>query len=225
MMGYSRSVLLTVLSLLSLSSAVIRNIKFASPLQALTIWDPETKEEASQVGPTPRLRFLFKFQAGLSAEREVKRQLEEQRSAVEVADATSDWADQAAAADFQNRAREDLLMGDAYDQAVATVDGELKRRQRDQKRRRRNANKYQFVGVVQRPSDPTAVKWYARPKPAGAKWSLRLLHVNREAIVKDLYDHGKIDIFAKYKNTGVVDEKTQQPIVECEYSVKERTWK
>ena len=73
-----------------------------------------------------------------------------------------------------------------------------------------NPNKYQFVGLIKKPKttggsggkegDP--IQWYARPKPRHAKWSVRLVHVNKDAIIKDLFDQGKIDIFAKYTNTG-----------------------
>merc|ERR1712238_447392 len=31
---------------------------------------------------------------------------------------------------------------------------------------------------------------------------IRMIHVNKDAIIKDLFDRGKIDIFAKYTNTG-----------------------
>jgi len=46
------------------------------------------------------------------------------------------------------------------------------------------------------------ISWYARPKPKNANWTIRMIHVNKDAIIKDLFDRGKIDIFAKYTNTG-----------------------
>ena len=91
-------------------------------------------------------------------------------------------------------------------------------------RKGKNPNAYQFVGVVKRRSDKP-ISWYARKKPADAKWSVRLVHVNQDAIIKDLFNRGKIDIFAKYKNTGKVDEETNVPVITSKYEVRERSWK
>lgn len=87
----------------------------------------------------------------------------------------------------------------------------------------RNPNQYQFVGVVNDASD-SPITWYARPKPSHARWSLRLVHVHREAILKDLFDQGKIDIFAKYENRGL-DPESSQPRVEATYQVRPRSWR
>ena len=59
----------------------------------------------------------------------------------------------------------------------------------------------------------------------GAKWLVRLVHVNRGAILKDLFHAGKIDIFARYVNTGTRAEATnQQPVIASNYIVRERSW-
>lgn len=98
---------------------------------------------------------------------------------------------------------------------------------------------YQFVGIVNAPDKVKKgkrekVTWYARPKPADSKWSLRLVHVDRTAIVRDMFVNGKVDVYGKYVNTGtmVVDrdsdgkeKPTRMPIIEGRYSVKKRSWK
>lgn len=210
------------------ASTSVRTLRMASPLQALTLWDDATKEHAARVGPTPRLRWLYKFQAGLSAEQEARRQLKDvEWDSVDTTATSTNWADQAAA----QQSLTEQLAGNAFDQAVAAVQGELDRRQQQKPLSVPHRHRYQFVGVIQPPSSATAVQWYARPKPAHARWSLRLLHVNRAAVLKDLYDQKKIDIYAKYTNTGRFvgedeDQKTTTiPIVERTYTARERSWK
>lgn len=200
-------------------------IRFASPLQSLTIPDREQVQELS----TKRQRFLPRFKAGLQAEVEARRDLAAKRTS-ELQDAavsgSSDWAQRTTVAERSRRAKEDEIVEQAYDMAVAQFDKNHKLKDAGSKSASKNA--YQFVGVISRrkgSSSGKPITWYARPKPAGAKWSVRLLHVNQDAIIKDLFNRGKIDIFAKYKNTGKVDEETKTPIVTSTYEVRERSWK
>lgn len=94
------------------------------------------------------------------------------------------------------------------------------------------------MGLVDRTKKEQSISWHARPKPENAKWSVRLVHVNKDAIIKDLFNRGKIDIFAKYTNTGrqvetvekgedgeTVTKKTTVPIVTTKYEVRERSLK
>jgi len=226
----------------------IRQLEIAIPLQALTIWDPEAKEAVAESGgATFRSRFLPRFRAGLQAEADARRKLAmaeqqlsddnkmaQQPSAAVGSSQTStsqkNWAKQAATAERQQALVRERLIEQAYDEAVAA---QMEAQQANQSSQRKNANKFQFVGVVNSYS-PTAdsnnnkkppITWYARPKPATAKWSVRLVHVNREAVLKDLYNRGKIDVFGRYENTGERDPKTGQPIVTGHYRVRERSWK
>lgn len=84
--------------------------------------------------------------------------------------------------------------------------------------------------------------WYARKKPQNAKWSLRIIHPNRDAILRDLFVKGKIDLFSRYENEGaavrggatggegggspaVEGEGGRKPSVRAHYRVKERSWR
>lgn len=220
-----RSLRITTLLLLSSSVLAVRNLQIASPLQSLTIWDPEVKEELmeSGVGPSFRSRFLSKFGVGLQAEADARKQLESETREQQQVDATStDWASQAASSESEQRMAKEKIVEQAYDQAVAQFDTKTAK----QMQRKQNSNKFQFVGVVNSLKEgEKPITWYSRKKPASAKWSVRLVHVNRDAIVKDLYNRGKIDIFGRYDNSGEIDEKTNQPIVTSQYTVRQRSWK
>jgi hypothetical protein len=208
----------------------IRTLRFASPLQSLTIPDPEMKDEEDL--NTPRKRFLPKFFAGLTAEAEARKEVALKRSReLQSSDLEgSDWADKLVASDKVRREQEDAFVESVYDQAIAGVDSVEKTLIKgSQTLSRKSPNKFQFVGIIDRKKAAANVSspitWYARKKPASAKWSLRLVHVNQDAIIKDLFNRGKIDIFAKYKNTGVIDEETKTPIITSRYEVRERSWK
>ena len=244
---------MALLLLLLLSSSfqqhvvAVRQLEIAIPLQALTIWDPEAKEAVAESGATFRSRFLPRFRAGLQAEAEARRKLAmaeqqqlednkvaQQQQAVAIGSSkentAKNWAKQAATAERQQALVRERLIEQAYDEAVAAqMDAQQANQSSSQKK---NANKFQFVGVVNSysPTDNNnnkkpPITWYARPKPATAKWSVRLVHVNREAVLKDLYNRGKIDVFGRYENTGERDPKTGQPIVTGHYRVRERSWK
>eukprot|EP00980_Cylindrotheca_fusiformis_P019345 scaffold6638_cov127-Cylindrotheca_fusiformis.AAC.29 len=192
-----------------------RLLKFASPLQSLTIPDVEVKENIKP----KRQSFLHRYKAGLQAEVETRRELAAKRTKeIQDAAASNDgWAENRAARDQSRRAMEEKLAERAYDEAIAKV------RSQEGKFTGTSSNKYQFVGVVNRGGEKP-IKWYARPKPSDSKWSVRLVHVNKDAIIKDLFNRGKVDVFAKYKNTGSLDEETQTPIVTSKYEVKPRSW-
>jgi hypothetical protein len=216
----SRFVVAISLVVLTQQSVVmaVRNLRIASPLQSFTIWDTEAKEEQA----TPRSRFLPKFKAGLEAEAKARKLIAEKRDQKLQADATSsDWAKQAASTTRRMFASDEKLAEEAFDKAVSQFDQSKKL----SKRKATNPNKYQFVGVVNPSSNGTPITWYAREKPRDSKWSVRLVHANRDAIVKDLYNRGRVDVFAKYENTGQKDEETRSPIITSNYSVKARSWK
>eukprot|EP00531_Pseudo-nitzschia_arenysensis_P004585 CAMPEP_0116126416 /NCGR_PEP_ID=MMETSP0329-20121206/6321_1 /TAXON_ID=697910 /ORGANISM="Pseudo-nitzschia arenysensis, Strain B593" /LENGTH=280 /DNA_ID=CAMNT_0003620499 /DNA_START=79 /DNA_END=921 /DNA_ORIENTATION=- len=186
-----KNALLTLLSLAAGASAV-REVQFVSPLQSLTIPDPEhvEKHPENEMGAleTPRRRFLPRFLAGLQAE---------------------------------NTVREQIAMGRINTSADDDVDVSGK----DWVGKTKAVNLLDYW-IEQTPRNP--FPGTARPKPSGAKWSVRLLHVNKDAIVKDLFDQGKVDIFAKYTNTGKFQIKgegenakpTSIPIVTSKYESK-----
>lgn len=99
---------------------------------------------------------------------------------------------------------------------------------------------YQFVGVVNKNKQSTTnsnndVTWYARKKPKSSKWNVRLIHVNQDAVLRDLFVKGKIDLFAGYKNEGMgvvggsvedgEESNNGRPKILGEYTVKERSWR
>ena len=190
-------------------------IRFASPLQSLTIPDRDVKEELA----TKREQFLPRFRAGLKAEVDARRDIASKRTADVQAAAVSgsDWAENTISSERARRSFEEDLVEQAFDSAVATLD-------QKGKKSRKPDSAYQFVGVVNRKKSGKPITWYARPKPTDSKWSVRLVHVNKGAIIKDLFNRGKVDIFAKYKNTGKLDEETKAPIVTGEYEVRPRSW-
>lgn len=196
----------------------VRNLQIASPLQAFTIWDVETKEELV----TPRSRFLPKFKAGLEAEAKTKKQIAEKRDQkLQAAATSSNWAKEAAAADRQMRASDEQAVEQSFDRTVAQHEPT----KNEKNPKAKNPNRYQFVGVINPASEETAISWYAREKPADSKWSVRLVHANRAAIIKDLFSRRKIDVFARYQNTGKKDEEMKTPVIESKYSVRQRSWK
>ena len=200
----------------------IRGLQFASPLQSLTIPDEEAKETLND---TPRSRFLPKFRLGLKAEVQTRRKLMSSRTKEMTDSARSDpdWAKKAADAEEERRDKEDEIVEQVYDTALASLDaGDGKEKKSKSKK---SVNEYQFVGVIDPKEEKKPISWYARKKPSNAKWSVRLVHVNKDVIIKDLFDQGKVDIFATYKNTGKVDEETNTRVVTAKYEVRERSWK
>lgn len=203
------------------------SMRFASPLQALTIWD-NSEEPAA-----PRDKYLQKFKAGLEAESKVREELKKKHDAFLSSQDTSspEWAQKAGRYERVRKAREERMTEKAYDEAVKRVEAEQKKLEVAAAPK---SGGYQFVGVVNKDDPVKAISWYARKKPTDSKWSLRLVHVNKDAIVKDLFNRRKVDIFSKYKNNGyktivpAVEGKSdeiKQLDVKAEYEVREKSWR
>lgn len=215
-----------VLLLCKMASASMR---FASPLQVLTIWD--TNDEPM----SPREKYLQKYKAGLEAEKKVREELKKKHDAFlsKQDTASPEWAEKAVRYERVRKSREERLVEKAYDEAVKRVEAEQKGKESGPVAVKKNT--YQFVGVVNSKDENKPVTWYARTKPEKANWSLRLVHVNRDAIIKDLFDRGKVDIFSKYKNDGfkTAAGSDQGPstheqrslLVKAQYEVRERSWR
>lgn len=225
---YNLTILILIFLCTTLPVFAIRKLQIVSPLQALTIWDPEIKEEIARSGEgtNPRSRFLPRFRAGLQAEASMQKRINENDKLAQqnliVGASKEEWAVEARSIDIQRIDASKKTVELAYDQAVAKFD-EVNKHAKGS--RMKNSNRYQFVGVVNGESSGSPITWYVREKPANAKWSLRLVHVNREALLKDLYMQGKIDVFGRYENTGQRDEKSGQPIIVGKYSVREQSLK
>jgi hypothetical protein len=251
-------------------------VQIASPLQSLTIWDDDVKNDEKSI-PTLRQLFLEKFRLGLLAEKQSRDELvrTNQLQSTAVLDGTIDpnspnWINTVLYKEQKQIYDNEKFIESAYDNAIDKASKEYKQQQiqsrlrRIQKRKSLSKNqrqKYQFVGVinnkkigkvkstdkegqhVQNQQQP--ITWYAREKPIDSTWTVRLVHVNRRSIIKDLFDNGKIDIFASYKNLGPstsssttatastssenqvssTSSTSLQPKVVAEYSVRKKTWK
>jgi len=234
----------------SVSVSALKEVRFASPLQSLTIPDPELlvkvpappkKDEAPQQGvlKTHRRNFLPRFLTGLKAENTAREQIALGLVKIDEAgeeDAFDvggkDWVGKAKSAEERRRRREDAIVEKAHDAAMVKYNAAIMNS--NSKSKKSNSNKYQFVGLLDKANKKKPISWHARPKPQNAKWSVRLVHVNKDAIVKDLFDQGKIDIFAKYTNTGKtevevgkdnISKETNIPIVTKKYEGRQRSWK
>ncbi|OEU05877.1 hypothetical protein FRACYDRAFT_203815 [Fragilariopsis cylindrus CCMP1102] len=221
-----------------------KNIRFASPLQSLTIPDPEFRRMLE----TPRTKFLPKFLTGLTAENHIREEIAV--GTVKISDYSNDndddsfdvsgqdWVGNTKTAEAKRKRREDTVVEDAYDTAIASFEQQQEQQRLSSKKMKKkkmtNSNKYQYVGVVginnnkdkkEKKMNSPPISWYARPKPKHSNWSVRLLHVNKDVIIKDLFDQGKIDIFAKYTNTGQTMQSLQAPVVTTKYEARERSWK
>jgi len=208
---------------------VTETLRFLSPLQSLTLFP----KEDTRAHRTPRDKFLPKFRAGLAAEGRVRDTIAREDGVYddEDGDVRDGWETRSEEEDRKRVEGEEERAEGAFDSAAAVVEeeglvggGGVVR------------SKYQFVGVVQPPSSGSGkmVKWYAKKRPKGSKWNLRLVHVNRDAIIKDLVNRGKVDIYGEYVNTGKSiedpDDKVDtsivsKPLIEGRYSVKERSWR
>jgi hypothetical protein len=221
--------LLSLSVLLALCQTASASMRFASPLQALTVWD-----NAEPV--SPRDKYLQKYKAGLEAENKVREELKKKHTEflTKQDTASPEWAKRAVRYERVRKVREERLVEKAYDEAVKRVDAEQSQKETDASTQ--HSNKYQYVGVVSKDEGKAPITWYARAKPAKANWSLRLVHVNKDAIIKDLYNQGKVDVFAKYKNEGfktitteedgaAPDQVQKELSVKGQYAVRERSWR
>lgn len=220
--------------------AASKPINFASPLKSLTIPDGEPF-------PTPRAKFLFKFKAGVEAERETRKKIAEEAKRlrqfeegdVEIVDDDADffessrWATMSAEKFDSYKEDKRKEVASSFDAGFSSGASRLESviTGSTDSTSSKSANNYQFVGVVQPNKN---VKWYARYKPKDSKWSVRVINVDKAALLRDLFVRGKIDLYSSYKNTGTQaraygiendDFDYKGACIEVEYTVKERSWK
>lgn len=223
-------------------------LHFTSPIQSFTIFDKSALSSPDYA--SPRRKFLPRFRAGLVAERRAREALaEEQRKGildfddgqVESGDG-SGWAEASAAADERKKKVMEERVEAAFDAAVKEYDERMAARKKILPASS-SSGKYQFVGVVNngtRNARNNAVTWFARKKPKRSKWNVRLVHVNRDAVLRELFVRGKVDVYGKYINEGldkaafeaadksgqnVDDRVAMKPCVKAQYLIKERSWK
>lgn len=203
---------------------VSKTLQILSPLQSLTFFSKETESSTT----TPRDDFLPKFQTGLTAETKTKERLARRRellSANEDIGSGEGWEKRLEERERIRDEQEAQIVDEVWDKATAPF----------QKKGGAGSasapnSKYQFVGVIQPPASDQKVKWYARKRPTGSKWNIRMIHVNKDAIIRDMFTSGKVDVMGKYVNTGKpLDEMKEgenpsmRPLIKGEYIVKPRS--
>jgi len=224
-------------------------MQFASPLQSFTIFDKSSKSSSTAISSS-RAKFLPRFRAGLAAERrareeETRRRLYEDEDEEDF-DEGGDWAEMSAAAEERRTKAFERKIEGAYDGATARFDRADLARQSKLASSRAMAGGgdgeggYQFVGVVGGGEEKKSVVWYARKKPRGSKWSARLVHVNRDAALRDIFAKGKADVVGRYVNEGIPEPVLEaaedggmevdggnklKPVVRAQYSLRERSWR
>jgi hypothetical protein len=169
----------------------------------------------------------------------------------------SGWAEASAGADERRRKVAEARVEAAHDAAVRVYDERVAAAASSPGRgvaapaAPGDGGGFQFVGVVNdgraapRGNDGGAssspVTWYARRRPRGSKWNVRLVHVNRDAVLRDLFVRGRVDVFGRYVNEGTAsssgatssaaaddagdDAAAARPRVTARYAVRERSWR
>jgi len=234
-----------------------RTLQFASPLRTLTLFPKSSSDTTADTATitTPRQAFLPKFAAGLTAERRVKeriaaqrkQQLMEENAMMEDDDGggaySNEWDKQSEEAERQSILMEELRMERAHDRAVAKLERASASSAAAACSIGNKNSKYQFVGVVKETNNE--IEWFAQKKKNPNSWNVRLVHVNKDALIRDLFVRGKVDIYGKYVNTGKLADPVPEteageegqssspsnklqigrPLIEAQYSVRERSWK
>lgn len=203
---------------------VTKTLKILSPLQSLTFFQEDETAETT----TPRDDFLPKFQAGLTTETKTREQLARRREMLtndEISAGSDGWGKEMEERERDRSEKEEEIVDKAWDHVTAPF-----QKTPDTSAVSSSGSKYQFVGVIQPPNSEKKVKWYARKRLTGSKWNVRMLHVNKDAIVRDMFTSGKVDIMGKYVNTGKSADEVKEgeqpslrPLIKGEYSVKPRT--
>ena len=198
---------------------VSKTLQFLSPLQSLTLFPKEISTS------TPRDEFVPKFKAGLAAEKAAREHVVKQRELSDDEEYVGEgWEKRSEEAEKSRAERDDQFIEKSFDNAIAKFEEEPSAEMK--------GSKFQFVGVVQPPNAEKKIKWYARKRPSNSKWNVRLLHVNRDVVVRDLFVNGKVDVFGKYVNTGEKlgelkegeDPSTlRKPLIKADYSIKKRS--
>ena len=162
---------------------------------------------------------------------------------------SNDWDKRSEAADRQRLKMEGLRMERAHDRAIAKYEQQLTNKPSTATNNNNRNNPYQFVGVIHSSNQKNTnnekqeIQWFARKKKNPDSWNVRLVHVNKDALLRDLFVRGKVDIYGEYINTGNFitentknndnqDTQTQpsspqfgRPLLQTKYSVKPRSWR
>ena len=206
---------------MNMGRRVSKTLKFISPLQSLTLFPKEIPTT------TPREEFVTKFKAGLGAEKKAREQILNKKDFADDPEYVGKgWEKRSEEMERLKSEKEDRFVEKSYDEAIAGL-----KEVRPESVQTKGSN-LQFVGIVQPLDAENKVKWYARKRPSNSKWNMRLLHVDKGAVMRDLFVNKKIDVFAKYANTGKPRDALQEgedpstprrPLIEADYNIKKRS--
>jgi hypothetical protein len=224
---------------------------FAPGLRSLTIYDSESSAGAGN--PSHREVFLKKLRAGLEAEQPVRdayaaRHAALEEDAIKRSKASKkrngyineeEWEEELFDASVELEKEEEKAIEAAFDVGFASIKEDV-----NPKTPKANPikmkNEYQYVGVVNSPKAVRKgvaasgaageqsmfgeqVQWYAQKKKKKSNWSLRIMHVDRAAILHHHFQKGKLDFYGRYKNTGKRNEQTGAIEVDAIYSARPRS--
>ena len=220
-----------------------KTLQFVSPLQSLTIFPKEVIKEHK----SPREEYLDQLKAGLTAEERVRESIALERRSRDIEEKDDieyvgpGWDKKSIEKEKSRLEKEALRLEQAFDVGVRKhekLSSKAKLEKKDTGKLAKRSSDYQFVGVIQPSMDENTpiVKWYARKRPSdlSSKWNVRLIHVNRDAIIRDLFVQGKVDIYGQYVNTGIfandgttgeITSVLGKPLIEKNYSVRGRSWR
>lgn len=213
---------------------IIKPLQFISPLQTFTIFNKDCIEKS------PRKIFFPKFRAGILAEKMARDTIAKTSEMCDDGEVSNemDLSKMAGKVDaFKEKAKAKKIerlynnyMNRLFPNDSVNTNGKVVNK--------KSVSKYQIVGIVRPPSiGGKAIDWYARKRPANSKWYVRLVHPNRDAILRDLFIHGKIDIYGEYINTGKVSDQLGgdnnhgqipigvKPLIEGKYTIRKRSWR
>lgn len=233
-----------------------KNVRIVSPLRSFTIWDDDIIHNNNNVIKTRREFFLERFRIGLQAEVDAMKKTMMQSSTSTMVDPNDpNWSIRIEKEYRNIDSKNDKLIERAYDNAIQQFQHEEKMKKKQHKHKHNNNNYkslYQFVGVINhhnKKDEP--ITWYTRRKRNLTKdWTIRLIHVDRNMILYDLFRNSKLDIYGTYNNHGIDNNNeplndpsstttgsgsstitaatinnNYQPTITSQYHVRSKSWK
>ena len=82
--------------------------------------------------------------------------------------------------------------------------------------------KYQFVGIINEKSG--RVEWHCRRAKTSKGFKLRMLQVNKNAMIRDMLLDKSVDVYVTYRNSGKVNPENGKFLIEPKYELKDRRW-
>jgi len=213
---------------------IIKPLQFISPLQTYTIFTKDCIEKS------PREIFIPKFRAGIMAGKIARESIEKTSEIHDTCKVYNemDWSKMVENID-SFKGKENAKKNERkYNKYINRLFYNNSVKSNGKAVKKKWISKYQIVGVVRPPGiGRKEIDWYARRRPENSNWYVRLVHPNIDAILRDLFIHGKIDIYGEYINRGNVLDKYSgdnnhsqipiggKPLIEAKYNIRKRSWR